>query len=346
MEAANKRGFASDNNSGVHPNILKAMTEANQGHVTGYGDDPYTKKALSLFKEEFGEELSVFFVFNGTGANVLSIDVLTSSFHSVLCPSTAHIMVDECGAPEKISGCKLIGIDTLDGKLTPDLLKPHLHGFGFEHHSQPRLVSISQVTEMGTLYSKEEIVALSELVHSYGMYLHLDGARIANAAVTLGLPFRAFTRDAGVDVLSFGGTKNGMMFGEAVLFFNPQLAQNAPYFRKQHTQLYSKMRYIAAQFIAYLENKLWLTNASHSNRMASLLAKKVSELGISITQKVEANGVFAVIPDAVRDELQKSYFFYPWDENRHEVRWMTSFDTSEEEIYDFCALLGTLMLKQ
>jgi threonine aldolase len=346
MDTGNKRGFASDNNSGVHPEILEAMIRVNQGHVKGYGDDQYTKKALSLFKEEFGEDVSVFFVFNGTGANVLSISVLTNSFHSVLCPATAHIMVDECGAPEKITGCKLIAVDTPDGKLTPDLLKPYLHGFGFEHHSQPRLVSISQVTEMGTLYSKEEILALSELVHSFGMYLHLDGARIANAAVALGLPFKDFTREAGVDVVSFGGTKNGMMFGEAVLFFNPELTQHAPYFRKQNTQLYSKMRYISAQFIAYFENKLWLTNAKHSNRMASLLEKKVRELGIPITQKVEANGVFAIIPDAVRDELQKSYFFYPWNENRHEVRWMTSFDTHEEEINDFCYLLNKLLQQQ
>jgi len=343
METINKRGFASDNNSGVHPEIFEAMARANQGHVTGYGDDLYTKKALSLFREEFGEDLSVYFVFNGTGANVLSINVLAQSFHSVLCPSTAHIMVDECGAPEKITGCKLIGIETPDGKLLPGLLQPYLHGFGFEHHSQPRLVSISQVTELGTLYTCEEIRTLSDFIHSYGMYLHMDGARIANAAVALDLPFRAFTRDAGVDVVSFGGTKNGMMFGEAVLFFNPQLAKNASYFRKQNTQLYSKMRYVAAQFIAYFENKLWMKNAAHSNRMASLLASKVGKLGIPLSQKVEANGVFAVIPDTVRDELQKHYFFYPWDENHHEVRWMTSFDTREEEIDDFCSILEKLM---
>lgn len=343
MTTLNKRGFASDNNSGVHPVILQAMIDANQGHVVGYGLDPYTGQAIDLFKSLFGDEVSVFFVFNGTGANVLSINTLTRSFHSVLCPSTAHILVDECGAPEKITGSKLIGIDTPDGKLTPELLQPYLHGFDFEHHSQPGMVSISQVSELGTLYSVDEIKALSTIVHQYGLYLHLDGARIANAAAALDLPFRAFTRDAGVDVLSFGGTKNGMMFGEAVLLFNPSLAVHTKYLRKQNTQLYSKMRFISAQFIAYLSNNLWKQNADHANRMATVLAKKVAECGVTITQKVEANGIFAVLPDDVRDALQKSYFFYPWDEHRHEVRWMTSFDTRESEIDHFCILLNQLM---
>jgi threonine aldolase len=339
----NKRGFASDNNSGVHPSILKAIEEANGGHVTGYGTDGYTQKAIAIFREQFGDDTDVYFVFNGTGANVLSISTLAHPFNSVICPSTAHIMVDECGAPEKLSGCKLIAIDTPNGKLTPELIKPHLHGFDFEHHSQPGIISISQVTELGTVYTIDEIKNITELVHSYGMYVHLDGARIANAAAALGVPFRAFTRDAGVDVVSFGGTKNGMMLGEAVLFFNPELSKNAKYIRKQSTQLYSKMRFVAAQFIAYFENELWLKNAAHSNLMAQYLAKKVELLGITITQKVEANGIFAIIDDTIGEALKKEYFFYPWDEQKHEVRWMTSFDTTTEDIDSFCALLKTLL---
>jgi threonine aldolase len=268
----------------------------------------------------------VFFVFNGTGANVLSIATLTNSFNSVLSPSTAHIMVDECGAPEKISGCKLIPIETNNGKITPNDILPYLHGFDFEHHSQPKLISISQVTELGTVYTIDEIKAISNLAHEHGMYVHMDGARIANAAATLNLPFNEFTGKAGVDVLSFGGTKNGMMMGEAVVFFNKELALNTKYYRKQSGQLFSKMRYVAAQFLAYFENDLWKSNALHANNMAKILAENVSKLNITITQKVEANGVFAIIDDEIRDKLQKEFFFYPWDENTHEVRWMTSFD--------------------
>lgn len=339
----NKRGFASDNNSGIHPNILKAINEANEGHVTGYGGDRYTYEAIEIFKNHFGSETDVYFVLNGTGANILSIATLTHSFHSVICPATAHIMVDECGAPEKFSGCKLIPVDVPNGKLTPELIRPHLHGFDFEHHSQPKLISISQATELGTLYTVDEIKAITDLAHQHNMYVHLDGARIANAAVTLDLPFKAFTKDAGVDVVSFGGTKNGMMMGEAVLFFNPELSKQAKYFRKQSAQLFSKMRFVSAQFLTYFENDLWKENAAHSNRMAAILAEKVAALGIQITQKVEANGVFAILDNEIRDQLQKAYFFYPWDENKHEVRWMTSFDTREEDIENFCNQLEMLL---
>lgn len=339
----NKRGFASDNNSGVHPKILEAIVNANSGHVAGYGDDVYTQQAVNEFKKHFGNEIQVFFVFNGTGANVLSINSLTNSFNAVICPATAHIFVDECGAPEKASGCKLIPVITQNGKLTPELIKPHLQGFGFEHHSQPKLISISQVTELGTVYTVDEIKAICDLAHQHNMLVHMDGARIANAAVSLDLPFKNFTKDAGVDVLSFGGTKNGMMFGEAVIFFNSDLAKNAKYFRKQSTQLYSKMRFIAAQFIAYFENDLWKTNATHSNKMASLLASKVEKLGIKITQDVSANGIFAIVDDDVRDKLQQDYFFYPWDELNHEVRWMTSFDTTPDDIENFHNALEQLL---
>jgi threonine aldolase len=339
----NKKGFASDNNSGVHPDIMKAIQEVNNGHVTGYGTDVYTEKAIKIFREYFGEVTDVYFVFNGTGANVLSISTLSDSFHSVICPSTAHIMTDECGAPEKISGCKLIPIISNDGKLTPELILPHLHGFDFEHHSQPKIISISQTTELGTVYSVEEIKSITKLAHLNGMYVHLDGARISNAAASLNLPFRAFTKDAGIDVVSFGGTKNGMMFGEAVLFFNKELSVNAKYLRKQSTQLYSKMRFIAAQFIAYFHDDLWLKNATHSNSMAKILAREVEKLGVKITQRVDSNGIFAILDDDIRDKLQREFFFYPWDENKHEVRWMTSFDTNIEDIHHFCSILEKML---
>ena len=339
----NKRGFASDNNSGIHPAILEAIQNVNVGHVAGYGDDIYTQNAINEFKKIFGNEIEVFFVFNGTGANILSITNSTNSFNSVICAATAHIFVDECGAPEKASGCKLIPITTKDGKLTPELIKPQLLGFGFEHHSQPKLISISQVTELGTVYEVDEIKAICKLAHQHGMLVHMDGARIANAAVSLNLPFNAFTNDAGIDVLSFGGTKNGMMFGEAVIFFNKELAENAKYIRKQSTQLYSKMRFIAAQFSAYFANDLWKINAAHANKMASVLAGKLVEIGIPITQKVSANGIFALLDDEIRDKLQKEYFFYPWDESNHEVRWMTSFDTAPDDIDSFCKALERLL---
>lgn len=335
----NTRGFASDNNSGVHPQILSALAEVNTGHVVGYGGDCYTHKAISIFRKLFGDTTDVYFVFNGTGANTLAINTLSHSFHAVLAPHTAHIVTDECGAPEKLTGCKLIPIETPNGKITPEMLLKHLHGFGFEHHSQPHLLSISQVTELGTVYTKDEIKVLSDLAHRHNMYVHMDGARIANAAVSLKMPFREFTVDAGIDVLSFGGTKNGMLMGEAVLFFNAALSENAKYFRKQSAQLFSKMRFVAAQFLAYFENDLWKSSAEHANKMAKILENEVRKLGITITQEVQANGIFAIIPDEVRDELQKHFFFYPWDVNKHEVRWMTSFDTEESDILDFCTKL-------
>lgn len=339
----NKRGFASDNNSGIHPNILKAIENANIGHTVGYGNDKYTQIAKEIFEEQFGSGIATFFVFNGTGANVLSISTLTDSFNSIITANTSHIIVDECGAPEKITGCKLIPISTSNGKITPQQIEKYLTGFDFEHHSQPKLISISQVSEMGTVYQPEEIKAICELAHKNNMFVHMDGARIANAAVTLNLPFRSFTRDVGIDVLSFGGTKNGMLMGEAVIFFNEQLASNAKYYRKQSAQLFSKMRFVGAQFMAYFENDLWKTCASHANNMAQLLASHVKDAGVEITQKVEANGVFAILDDNISKQLQKEYFFYPWDESRHEVRWMTSFDTNEEDILDFAAKLKLLL---
>ncbi len=339
-----RKGFASDNNSGVHPAIFKAMMNANQGHVKAYGDDPYTSKAISVFRDTFGADTQVFFVFNGTGANVLGLSSLTRSFNSIICSETAHIEEDECGAPEKFTGCKLLPVKQNHGKLTPQLIEPHLKNFDFEHHSQPKIISISQATEMGTVYQPKEIRALADLAHSHKMYLHMDGARISNAAVFLNMGFKAISKDCGVDVLSFGGTKNGMMMGEAVLFFNPELTTYTKYLRKQSMQLFSKMRFISSQFLAYFDEDLWKETALHSNKMAQYLKEEVSKIPeVEITQPVEANGVFARIPGEIIEQLQEHFFFYIWDEKNSEVRWMTTFDTSETEIREFVMLIKTLL---
>lgn len=336
----NSRGFASDNNATVHDDIMKAMQGVNTGHTIGYGNDIYTKSAIEILKKVFGEDADIYFVFIGTAANVLGLDAVTQPYHSIICAETSHIHEDECGAPEKFTGCKLLSVATEDGKLTPELIKKHLYGFDFEHHSQPRVISITQATEMGTVYRLAEIKAISELASENKMLLHMDGARIANAAASLGVGFREITRDAGVDVLSFGGTKNGMMYGEAVVFFNKKHSEYFKYIRKQGMQLASKMRFISAQFECYLSNDLWLKNALHANKMARLLAEQLSGISeIKITQKVEANGVFAVIPGELIPILQKEYFFYIWNEELSEVRWMTSFDTTEEDVYNFSGLI-------
>lgn len=338
------RGFASDNNSGVHPEIFIALQEANKGHVLAYGDDQYTREACDKFREYFGEDIGVYFVFLGTAANVLGLGAFARSYHSVICAETAHIHEDECGAPEKFNGIKLLPVETEDGKLTIEKIRKHIKGIGFEHHSQPRFVSITQATELGTVYSQYEIKALADFAHENNMYLHMDGARIANAAVTLGKGFREFTRDAGVDVLSFGGTKNGMMYGEAILFLNKIAEEEFKYIRKQGMQLASKMRFISAQFLRYLSGNLWYENARHSNEMARFLAREASKTeGVEITQKVEANGVFAKVPSGIIPELQKKFLFYVWDHEHSVVRWMTSFDTTEQDIRDFVELIRKLM---
>ena len=347
MQHSNKRGFASDNNAGVHPDILKGIIDSNEGHVVGYGDDHYTRQARELFRNHLGEDAEVWFVFTGTAANTLGLSGITRSWNSVIAAHTAHIQQDECGAPEKFAGCKVLTVDTPDGKLKPDMLAKHIHGFGFEHHSQPRVISITQTTEMGTVYTAGEIRELADYAHEKGMLLHMDGARIANAAAYLSLPVREFTTDAGVDLLSFGGTKNGMMYGEAVCFLKPGLSPDFKYIRKQGMQLASKMRYISAQFIAYFRNDLWLRNASRANAMARILSEKIREIpGITITQQVQSNGVFAVIPHDVAEVLMESYFFYSWDELTSEYRLMTSWDTTQEDIDDFVRLLGEVMAKR
>lgn len=339
----NRRGFASDNNAGVHPLIMNAIRDVNEGHVIAYGDDPYTGRAVELMKSVFGGNAEVFFVFIGTAANVLGLSSVTQPYHAVICPDTSHIHVDECGAPEKFSGCKLLTVSTPDGKLTVDQIRGQMHGIGFEHHVQPRVVSITQSTEMGTVYTIEEIRAISAYTRENGLILHMDGARISNAAAALECELYEMTGGAGVDVLSFGGTKNGMMYGEAVVFFDPSLCTDFKYRRKQGMQLASKMRYIAAQFETFIENDLWRVNALHANRMAQQLYQSVKDIpGVEITQPVQANAVFARIPRALIPVLQEHYFFYVWDEETAEVRWMCSYDTTEEDISGFASLLRSL----
>jgi threonine aldolase len=338
------RSFASDNNAGVHPDIMAALAAANDGHVIAYGDDPYTARAVAKFREQLGADVEVFFVFGGTGANVLGLKAATESHQAVICADTAHINVDECGAPEKFTGCKLLSVPTHEGKFRVGSFAHFMHGVGFEHHVQPRVISISQATEMGTVYTPKEIKELAVFAHKNEMVLHVDGARLANAAASLRLPLKAITKDAGVDVLSFGGAKNGMMYGEAVVFFDKSLAKDFKYTRKQGTHLPSKMRFISAQFEAMLSNDLWLRNAQHANQMALLLAQELRKIPrISITQPVQANGVFAIVPKKYIARLQKEYFFYVWNEQTSEVRFMTSFDTTEDDIADFVRLVRKIV---
>jgi threonine aldolase len=335
-----KRSFASDNNAGVHPEVIEAMSAANEGHVVAYGDDPFTERAVKVFQKHFGKDIAVYFVFGGTGANVLGLKAITNTYEAVICAETAHINVDECGAPEKFTGCKLLSARTPDGKLRPEQIKPFLHGVGFEHHVQPRVISVSQATEMGTVYTKSELKTLARFAHDHNLLLHVDGARIANAAVSLNASLKEITADAGVDVLSFGGAKNGMMYGEAVVFFDKKRATDFKYIRKQGMHLPSKMRFISAQFEALLSGDLWRRSAAHANRMARLLASELEKIpNVKLTQPVESNGVFAEIPAKYIPVLQKKYFFYVWNEETSECRFMASFDTTEDDIRDFVALV-------
>jgi threonine aldolase len=338
------RSFASDNNAGVHPLIMEAIARANDGHVIAYGDDPFTARAVKLFREHLGRETEVFFVFGGTGANVLGLKAGTESHNAIICAHTAHINVDECGAPEKFTGCKLLPIVSADGKITIEQIKPLLHEVGFEHHVQPRVISVAQATEMGTVYTPGELKTLSQFAHEHDMLLHVDGARIANAAAGLNVKLKAITKDAGVDILSFGGAKNGMMYGEAVVFFDKSLAKDFKYTRKQGTHLPSKMRFISAQFEALLTNELWRQNAQHANQMAQRLASELQKVSqVTLTQKVESNGVFAIVPRKYVPLLQRRYFFYVWNEAISEVRFMTSFDTTESDIAEFVALVRKIV---
>ncbi|MBA2688510.1 MAG: low specificity L-threonine aldolase [Gemmatimonadaceae bacterium] len=335
---SSKRSFASDNWAGAHPEVMAALSVANIGHQVAYGDDTYTASAQARFREHFGESAEIHFVFNGTGANVLSLESGLLSHQAVITPVSAHINIDECGAPERYIGCKVQTVRTTDGKLTREMIEPLMHVVGNEHHSQPRALSITQSTEYGTVYSPDEIALLAEFAHRHDMFLHMDGARIANAAAALGVPLRAITTDVGVDVLSFGGTKNGVMFGEAVVFLNPVLAKGFKFRRKQGMQLASKMRFVAVQFEALLTDDLWLRSAKHANAMARLLESELCAItAVKITQPVQANGVFAIFPREHIAALQEKYSFFVWDESISECRLMCSFDTTEEDIRSFGA---------
>ena len=338
------RSFASDNNANIHPEVLEAISRANRGHVVGYGNDPYTASAIEKFREHFGGDIEVFFVFNGTAANVLSLQALTRSYHAVLCPELSHIYTDECGAPEKHTGCKLIPLSAPDGKLTVATAAHAYHGIGDQHHVQPRVVSITQSTEMGTVYKAAEVEALARFAHDLQMFLHMDGARISNAAAAQNLTLRQATRDLGVDVLSFGGTKNGLMGVEAVVFFRPELAADFLFLRKQGMQLASKMRFMSAQMEALLTNDLWKRNADQANRMAKLLEQEVKKIpAVKIVYPVEANGVFAQIPREAIAKIQERYFFYVWSEEESVVRWMCSFDTTEEDVRRFAEFVREIV---
>jgi threonine aldolase len=340
------RSFASDNNAAIHPEVLEAIGRANQGHEVGYGDDPYTESAIRKFREHFGNDVEVFFVFNGTAANVLSLQTLARSYHAVLCPELSHIYTDECGAPEKMSGCKLIPLAAPAGKLTVETVAHAYHGIGDQHHVQPRVISITQSTEMGTIYNPSEIQNLARFAHERNMLLHMDGARISNAAAAQGLTLRQASRELGVDVLSFGGTKNGLMGVEAVVFFRPELAVDFLFMRKQGMQLASKMRYMAVQMEALLSNELWKRNADHANRMARLLEQEIRKITqIKLVYPVQANGVFAQIPRAAIEKIKERYFFYVWDEEASVVRWMCSFDTTEEDVRQFADFVKEIVEK-
>ena len=343
------RGFASDNYSGIHPEVLAAIAAANDGHQIAYGEDQYTERLQEVFRGHFGDSAQAFPVFNGTGANVTGLQSMLPRWGAVISASTAHINVDEGGAPERIGGFKLLTVPTDDGKLTPELVDREAWGWGDEHRAQPLVVSITQSTELGTLYTVDEIRALADHAHERGMKLHLDGARISNAAAALDVPLRAFTTDAGVDVLSFGGTKNGAMLGEAIVVLNPDAAEGLLYSRKYNMQLSSKMRFVSAQLIALLEGDLWLRNARHSNAMAQRLRAEVEQGiadgsigGVGFTQPTQSNGVFATLPDGVADRLREKFRFYDWDAARNEVRWMCSFDTQESDVDAFVAELSRL----
>ena len=342
----NLRGFASDNYAGVHPEILDAIAAANDGHQIAYGEDVYTARLHEVFASHFGQQVQVFPVFNGTGANVVGLQSMIPRWGAVVCAATAHINTDEAGAPERVAGIKLLPVVTPNGKLTPELIDREAWGWGDEHRAQPLVVSITQTTELGTAYSVDEVRAIADHVHGLGMKLHMDGARIANAAATLGVPLRAFTTDAGVDVLSFGGTKNGMLYGEAVVVLNPDASEGLLYLRKLNMQLASKMRFISAQLIALLTDDLWLRSATHANAMATRLRSSLEAgitdgriHGVGFSQQTQANGVFATLPAGVADRLRQHFRFYDWDAAKNEVRWMCAFDTTEHDIDAFVEAL-------
>jgi threonine aldolase len=333
------RGFASDNYAGVHPELFEAMQSVNEGHEKAYGDDYVTKQLTAAFKEQFGSKAEVFPVFNGTGANVVALSSALKRWEAVICAETAHINSDEGGAPEKMAGIKLWTIPTTDGKLTPELIKPHLFDIGSVHRAQVRAISITQTTEMGTVYSIPEIKALAGFAHDNNLFLHMDGARLSNAAAALDVSFKAFTTDAGVDLVSFGGTKIGALAAEAVVVLNSAvLAEAIPYLRKTSMQLPSKMRFVSVQLLALLDNDLAIRSARHANSMAKALDAGVRELAelsggrVSVPNPTQANAVFPILPAELIPVLQEKYWFYVWDHRISQVRWMCAWDTKVEDV--------------
>ncbi|KPH98968.1 Threonine aldolase [Actinobacteria bacterium OV450] len=335
------RGFASDNYAGLHPDVLAALAVANEGHQAAYGDDVYTDRLRQVFREHFGDRAEVYPVLNGTGANVVGLQAMSEPWGAVICAESAHVNTDECGAPERIAHVKLLTVPAPDGKLTPALIERQAWGRGDVHRAQPTVVAITQPTELGTLYTPQEIADICAHAHGRGMRVYLDGARLAQAAAALGVPLRALTTDAGVDVLSFGGTKNGLLLGEALVVLDPDAVRGPQFLRKAAAQLASKMRFISAQFIALMENGLWLENARRANAMAGRLAAAVAGLpDVRIVQPVQTNAVFAVLPPAVTTRLQKRFPFYVRDARTGEVRWMCSFDTTPADVDAFAAALA------
>ena len=327
------RSFASDNYAGAHPEVLAALAEANGGHVTSYGADPYTARLGEVIKGHFGDQAEIFPVFNGTGANVIGLQALLPPWGAVVSAESAHINTDEGGAPERVAGIKLLTVTTPDGKLTPELIDRQAWGFGDEHRAQPAVVSITQSTEVGTLYTPAEVAVLADHAHRLGMRVHVDGARIANAAAALGVPMRAFTTDAGVEVLSLGGTKNGALAAEAVVLLDPAVAPGVKYLRKFDMQLPSKMRFVSTQLLALFEGDLWQRSAAHANAMAARLAAGLAGLpGVALSQPTQVNGVFVRLPPGVADMVRRRFWFYDWDRATGEVRLMCAWDTTEADV--------------
>lgn len=343
----NWRGFASDNYSGVHPEVLQALAEANLGHQTAYGEDQYTSRLSEVIKEHFGSQAEVFPVFNGTGANVVGLTSMMPRWGAVICSNLAHIHTDEGGAPERVSGLKLFTVEHQNGKLTPESIATQVFGIGDEHRAQPMVVSITQTTEVGTVYSPQEIRAIADYAHSQGLLLHLDGARLWNAAAALGVPFSDFTTAAGVDVLSLGGTKNGLMGAEAIVVLNPKASDGLIYLRKLSMQLASKMRFVSAQLLTLFENDLGIRSASHANAMAQRLRRGLEAKldsgeisGLRFTNPTMANAVFASLDNQVADRIRAKVKFYDWERAIGEVRWMCAFDTTEQDVDNFINIIS------
>ncbi len=338
------RGFASDNYAGVHPEVMEALSAANGGHQVSYGEDVYTERLIHVMETHFGTGIEVFPVFNGTGANVTSLQAMLPRWGAVICSSAAHLATDESVAPQSVGHFALLPVSHSDGKITPASIDEQAYGFGDEHHPQPAVVSITQSTELGTVYTVDEVRAIADRAHSLGMHVHMDGARVSNAAASLGLPLRAFTRDAGVDVLSYGGTKNGIMGAEAIVVFNPAAAPGLKFLGKMNMQLASKMRFASAQLVALLEGDLWHRNAHHANKMASLLRSSLDDVkGLTFTNPTQSNGVFVILPPGVAEELRKDFRFYDWNPATGEVRWMCAWDTTVDDIEAFVAAVRALV---